>query len=187
MTLRAEDLGRFLLASTTDAHERDLDVGGLFNAYEPAVHFALFTAALRRGLWDTTQEEPLGSGQKSCDLVLPLHDGRRAWVEVKMWWWLSEAYDQPYWMLSKSAGGPASDWKRLEPKVRQGDARAVLLLRCWDDVHGKAVADDWLRNEALLVGRPSTDAAVLDQVQYEGRRRHTRRGDVTLWLEVDGH
>jgi hypothetical protein len=175
---------RFLFEALHGAHEREPFVGGLFNAYEAAVHYELFNAALARRLDETLQEESLGKGQTSCDLVFPLSNDDWLWVEVKMWWFLHQAYNSPYVMLGKTHDWPLIDWERLEypPKGRQ---RALLLVRTWDDAAAKKKADEWRDGLIRLMaerGAPASPLVLaLKERTYPGPKEHTRSGDVLLW------
>jgi hypothetical protein len=176
----------FLLDALQAAHERQPFVGGLFNAYEPALHYELFTAALARGLDDTWQEASLGRGQTSCDLVLPLSGAERLWVEVKMWWFLYEAYEARYLNFEKTRGWPLADWERLA-HVPEGGHRALLLVRTWDSPIGKKKADDWLDDLMPMMGRaeaPSPVARPLASRTYPAPHKHTREGDLVLWSSM---
>lgn len=182
-TLEPTKAADFLLDALQAAHEREPFSGGLFNAYEPAVHYELFTAALGRGLDDTWQEEPLGRGQTTCDLVFPLVGEDRLWVEVKMWWFLFEAYASRYVNYGKTRGWPLADWERLAhpPKGRH---RALLLIRTWDSDAGTQKAVEWLDGLKTMMtraGAPSPIARPLRSRAYRSPQPHTRAGDVVLW------
>jgi hypothetical protein len=183
-TMKPADVAPFILDAAATAHERKPFVGGFFNAYEAAVTWELFNAALNRGLWNTGQEMPLGQGQTTCDLVLPLSEGKRLWLEVKMWWFLMNAYRRPYAVQSKTRSWPWTDWMRL-PQDRKNH-RAVLLVRTWDDGQGaKAKAGDWLVQLAEMMAdqRGATKYAKhpLKSFTYQGDQKHTRHGDLILW------
>lgn len=159
-------------------------MGGLFNAYEVAVHYELLTAALAEGFHDTWQEASLGKGQTSCDLVFPLLEEDRLWIEVKQWWFLHTAFETSYVNFSKTKGWPLIDWERLA-SVPRGRQRAVLLLRSWDDEAGKTKADQWLNGLIPMMrqaGAPELPAfRTLKAYTYPGSRPHTRHGDAVLW------
>jgi hypothetical protein len=183
-SLKPSETTAFIFDSLRDAHERKPFVGGLFNAYEPAVHYELFNSALARGLNETSQERPIGKGQTSCDLVFPLADGEELWLEVKQWWFLSKAYASPYFMQTKCRGRPVGDWEKLGEKRY----RAVLLLRAWDDVVGEQRADAWVAGiSPLIVGAQEVASMILKEYAYAGSRPHTRFGDALLWssCEID--
>ena len=179
------EVAPFLFNALQRAHEREPFVGGLFNAYEPAVHYELFNAALAERLDETLQEEPIrDGGQTSCDLVFPLIDNDWLWVEVKMWWFLHQAYDSPYVMLSKTHQWPCDDWCRLET-LRKGKQRALLLIRAWDDAAAKQTADAWLDRLIPLMAESGAPAGplvrTLKERTYPRPRAHTRTGDLLLW------
>lgn len=182
--LAPESAVQFLLDSLEIAHRREPFVGGLFNAYEIAIHYELFTAALAEGLHDTWQEAPLGNGQTTCDLVFPLQGNDRLWVEVKQWWFLHHAYETPYVNFGKTKGWPLVDWERLA-SIPSGTQRAVLLLRAWDDDKGKDKANEWLDSLVPLMkqsGAPELpEFRSLKAFTYPGSRSHTRNGDAILW------
>src|SRR5262245_53105126 len=131
--MRRDGIADFLHNALRSAHERDKSVGGLFNAYEKVLHYEIFTACLRDGLWEATQEARLGKGQQACELKVPLDDATSAWIEMKMWWFLNRAYESPYTMEVKSLSWPALDWERLQDLTPVADTKVLLLMRCWDD------------------------------------------------------
>lgn len=180
--LVAADAANFLFDALQGAHEREPFVGGLFNAYEPAVHYELFNAALARGLDDTWQEAALGKGQTSCELVFPLVGADRLWVEVKQWWFLLDAYASPYVNFRKTFGWPLADWERLaHPPV--GRQRALLLIRTWDNDAGLAKAEDWLEGLKPMMARagaPPPLTRALKPRAYPAPKLHTRMGDAIL-------
>jgi hypothetical protein len=181
--LDPKEASSFLLDALQAAHDREPFVGGLFNAYEPALHYELFNAALARGLDDTWQEEALGRGQTTCDLVFPLVGDDRLWVEAKMWWFLFEAYASSYVNYEKTRGWPLADWERLAHPPK-GHHRALLLTRTWDNEAGLKKADEWLdglTKMMIAAGASSPVSRSLKSRTYAGPHRHTRYGDVILW------
>jgi hypothetical protein len=181
-TLKPSEVAPFILEAAVTAHERKPFVGGLFNASEAAVRWEIFNAALNRGLWNTGQEIALG--QRNCDLVLPLGGGKRLWLEVRMWWFLMNAFKRPYAVQSKSRSWPWADWVRL-PQDRMNH-RGVLLVRTWDDGEGaKGKADDWRVQLAEMMayqgGATKYAKHPLKSFTYRGDQKHTRQGELILW------
>lgn len=181
----AKGIGRSIEDWVLSAHRRDRDVGGLFNAYEAAAHYAIFTGALRTGLAEAGQETPLGKGQTTCDLTIPYVRGGRVWTEVKMWWWLDSAYSEGvYRMQPKTRSMPAADWQRLA-RVGEGgwDRRVLVLFRVWDSDAGLAQAERWLSAlRSLMDDAPRAPHQFqLDSAEYQSPR-HTRSGDVLVWV-----
>lgn len=186
-TLSPDGAVPFILSALEKAHERAPRVGGLFNAYELAVHYEIFNAALAHGLDDTWQEAALPEGRGKCDLVLPLGT-ERLWLEVKSWWFLHHAYKSPYVNQAKTTSWPASDWLRLAAE----EHRAVLLLRTWDGEGGKAEGDrrlEVLDGEMRRLGAPAPVTHGLNLHSYKMPAGHWRAGDAIIWsstLRDDG-
>jgi hypothetical protein len=140
-----DDPGKDVMKLLQDFHSQLKDVGGVFNAYEKALHFGILTEAYRRGWWEADQE--VGHGAGKCDCVLPVRGGGRLWLEVKQWWFLhSPTY--PWVTLPKMRLSPIDDWAKLHRgKMEANDLAAVLLMRAWDtEPSAKSEADEWLRD-----------------------------------------
>ena len=195
----------WILNALVEAHERPRSVGGLFNGYEVALHYELFSAALRRGLHDTRQEEPLGHGQTSCDLVLPLVGGRWLWLEVKQWWFLDAAYQGGrYANQDKTRSWLVNDWMKLRNSHHSKDhEHALLLMRTWDTEDAYQLAEDWRgKVDSALSGmgarqhdpRPLKEHVYVSAKAYDPKREanwrrgaattHTRRGDLITWSSL---
>lgn len=185
MPITTSSFSDFIFAALQKAHSERLSVGGLFNAYEPVLHYNIYCSALDEGSWDTTQEQPYGEGQKTCDLKIPLSDNASIWLEIKMWWFLFDAYESPYVMQSKTKYWPVDDWKRLQ-KIPKNDHRALLLMSVWDNDRGRNMASDWLSSLTDELRKNNVPALVnrqLDPAAYQGKYKHTRAGKLILWFE----
>ncbi len=153
-------------------HDRELAVGGLFNAYEKALHFALITEAYRDGYWSAEQEQRLGRGAR-IDVCFALDERRKLWVEMKQWWFLyNPAY--AYWTAPTYRNSLLQDWEKLTVARQGGDRRAVMLMRAWDSTEqAKQDADNWLRE-------------VSDSKQLQGGSACEGRAEELQVPEADG-
>jgi hypothetical protein len=177
--LKPGKASEFILSALREAHERNVAVGGLFNAYEKAVHYELLTAALRKGLGATKHEAYLGRRQY-CDFVFPLESAEEFWLEVKMWWFLEHVYQSPYEMMPKTQYWPVDDWERLRSKPQRG----VLLIRTWDNDKMREKADRWLDE---ITPRMKRDGQRIEPTRESlapagnDPRECRREGDMLLW------
>ena len=171
--------GDLLCDLVTKFHERGPFVGGLYNAYEKAVHYGLATEALRAGYLETDQELPIGRTREKCDVVLKGND-TEVWIEVKQWWFLYEPYHD--WTLEKYKNSILSDWDKL--RHLKNAPRAVMLLRTWDATEeSKKEADAWLGDIAAKLEHKGGIHATRDlkHCTFVRTVRYDFRGDVHVW------
>ncbi len=143
-SMTGQEAVRRLIGFLETAHLARLHSGGLFNAYEKAVQYELINSLYAAGLWGATVEHPLPTRSGRCDLVIPLGDDRKLWVELKMWWFLYKKSPWQFASVRKVLPWPKGDWEKLECVTKQAHDRAVVLLRFWDDHESaKATSSAW--------------------------------------------
>lgn len=175
------DVAEWVSDLVVECHGRhDPFVGGLFNAYEKAVHYELLTRLYQRGVWRAECERPIpGTGGK-CDLVIPLDEGGRLWLEVKLWWFFLGPTVRA-WTMERAKTWPVGDWEKLE---RCNGRRAVMLVRMWDDP-GRTQADRFLADlkpSMTARGAPEPLRRELREFTYPAPLNYTACGDVHTWV-----
>jgi len=161
------------------AAERAGDVGGIYEAYEKAFHWALLVELLRNPMCPTDRaqlEWALGNGEH-CDVFVPLVGGARLWLEVKHWWFLDG-----YRSGAKVRHWSVGDMLKLEEsdRVGDGDFMAVMLVRAWQR-EVPSVATAWMTGLSAAhpegLGAPTHTALLppFAPMQYGG--------DLHLWVK----